>query len=334
MSHATAYSPKAVLFGLPAKTKAVFFRQLATMINSGLPVGRAVSTASETGMAALGDEMTRAIESGSTLAESMSKYPYHFDRFEVELVRAGESAGQLDIQLKEVANSAENTWNLTQEIRSRLLYPFIVVHGAIFLPPLFIIVKQGIEAYLAFTMSIFIPMHLFLILSFFAFRYFRVRGGPRRLMDHAISRIPVIGTPYKFMARIRFLYAMGNLIEAGFLPNQAIPLSAESCGNFWLRDAIMEAWNVEGRESAVSDIMHRSRAFSPVEVGLVVSGEEAGQFSRTLKKAAQSLEPDFKIQVHRLATVLPVILLGLVGILVGVVAIKSMMGILAPLAEI
>ncbi len=331
---AISHSPQAILFGLPLKTKAVFFRQLATMINSGLPVGRAVSTSAEAGMARLGEQMTNEIEAGNSLAETMERYPYHFDRYEVALVKAGESAGQLDIQLKEIASSVESTWSLTQQIASRLIYPFLVVHGAIFLPPLFLIVKDGIEAYLRFTLSIFFPMHLFLAGCFLAYRYFRVLGGPRRLMDHTISLIPVLGSPYKLLARIRFLDALGNLIEAGFLPNQAVPLAADSCGNFWLRDAVMEAWNVEGRESAISDIMYKSRAFSPMEIGLIVSGEEAGQFSRTLKKAAESLKPDFQAQVHRIATVLPVILLLMVGLLVGFVAVKSMMGILAPLTEI
>lgn len=331
---AISHSPQAILFGLPLKTKAVFFRQLATMINSGLPVGRAVSTSAEAGMARLGEQMTNEIEAGNSLAETMERYPYHFDRYEVALVKAGESAGQLDIQLKEIASSVESTWALTQQIASRLIYPFLVVHGAIFLPPLFLIVKDGIEAYLRFTLSIFVPMHLFLACCFLAYRYFRVLGGPRRLIDHTISLIPVIGSPYKLLARIRFLDALGNLIEAGFLPNQAVPLAADSCGNFWLRDAVMEAWNVEGRESAISDIMYKSRAFSPMEIGLIVSGEEAGQFSRTMKKAAESLKPDFQAQVHRIATVLPVILLLMVGLLVGFVAVKSMMGILAPLTEI
>lgn len=328
-----ARTPSAILFGMPLKKKAIFFRQLATMVNSGLPVGRAVATASEVGLGQLGDDLANLIEHGNTLAESMEKFPYHFDRYEIALVKAGESAGQLDDQLKEVAASAESAWSLTYQLLGRLLYPMLVVHAAIFLPPLFILITQSLEAYLKLTMALFLPMWFLIGISFVTYRYFRIMGGPRRLMDHAISAIPIIGTPYRGLARIRFLEALANLNEAGFLPNNAVPLAADACGNFWLRDAIMEAWNKEGRECAISDVMYRSKVFSPMELGLIVSGEEAGQFSHTLRKAAESLKPDYQAQVHRIATILPVVLLLCVGVLVAFVAVKSMMGILAPLGQ-
>lgn len=327
-------SPQAVLFGLSAQKKAFFFRQLATMVNSGLPVSRAVHTSSQQGLSELGAAMALDIDHGANLNEAMSKYPYHFDEYEVAMVKAGELAGQLDHQLKELAQSAESSYALSKQISSKLVYPAVVVHGAIFLPPLFLLVKEGLEAYLTTVLMVLIPMYAVFIGAFLGYRIFRTRGGPRRLFDHVFSNLPVIAPPMRSAARIRFFEALSNLSEAGFLPDQAIPLAANSCGNYWLRDRVIEAWNVIGKESPISAVLRRSKSFSAMELGLVATGEEAGQFSFTLRKAADSLKPDFEAQVHRISTILPIVLLMIVGAIVGFIAVKSMMGILAPLGEI
>ncbi len=327
-------TPKAVLFGLSSQKKAFFFRQLATMVNSGLPVSRAVHTSAQQGLAELGEAMALDIDHGANLNEAMSKYPFHFDEYEVAMVKAGEVAGQLDHQLKELAISAESSYALSKQISSKLVYPAVVVHGAIFLPPLFLLVKDGLEAYLTTVLSVLIPLYVVVIGSFVAYRLFRTKGGPRRLFDHIFSNLPVIAPPMRSAARIRFFEALSNLSEAGFLPDQSIPLAANSCGNYWLRDRVMEAWNVIGKESPISAVLRRSKGFSAIELGLVSTGEEAGQFASTLRKAAESLKPEFEAQVHRITTILPILLLLIVGGVVGFIAVKSMMGILAPLSEI
>jgi type IV pilus assembly protein PilC len=327
-------SPSAILYGLSPQKKAVFFRQLSTMVQSGLPVSRAVHTASQQGMEGIGKEMASAIDHGSTLAEALAKFPYHFDRYEVAMAKAGETAGQLDRQLMELAKSAEASWALGKSIAGKLVYPVIVLHGAIFLPPLFLLVKDGPAAYFSTVLTILLPLYFVLGTTVLSYRFFRTHGGPRRLLDHFLARLPIVGTPMKLAARIRFFEALGNLVEAGFLPDQAIPLSAEACGNYWLRDQVMETWKVMGHDHPMSEVLRRSKAFSSVELGLIVSGEEAGRLASTLKKASESLRPDFEAHVHRLATVLPVMLLLAVGGIVGVVAVKSMMGILAPLNQI
>ncbi len=329
-----AVNPSAVLFGLSAQKKAVFFRQLSTMVNSGLPVSRAVNTAAQQGLPGLGQEMASAIDHGATLSQALAKFPYHFDRYEVAMAKAGEAAGQLDRQLMELAKSAEASWTLGKKISGKLVYPVIVLHAAILLPPLFLLVKDGPEAYLKTTLMVLLPLYLITGMLALGYRVFRTHGGPRRLLDHLFSALPIVGTPMKFAGRIRFFEALGNLVEAGFLPDQAIPLAADSCGNYWLRDQVYEAWKAIGHDHTISEVLRRSKAFSAVELGLVVAGEEAGRFSQSLKKAADSLRPDFEAQVHRLATVLPVLLLFVVGGIVGFIAVKSMMGILAPLGEI
>lgn len=335
MSKTQPADPMTVLFGVNGGTKAVFFRQLATMVHSGLPVGRAVKTASELGLRQVGTSLAQLIEKdGCTLSEAMAKHPHHFSRYEIALVRAGEKSGQLDRQLEELAKSAETSYQMHKKITSMLVYPVVVAHSVVFLPPLFLLVTQGLAAYLKTVLAIIIPAYLVVGTVMVTYRLCKQTGGPRRIMDNLLSTIPIICGPVKLGSRIRFLSTLSNLIEAGFLPSQAVPLAADSCDNFWLRDKVLMAYERLGKEVELSKVMRISGAFESFELGLVVSGEEAGSFSSSLKRAADSLRPDYEAQVHRLMTIFPVLMLFVVGGIVAVVAVKTMTGIFAPVADL
>jgi type IV pilus assembly protein PilC len=335
MSIMQAASPGVVLFGINGGTKAVFFRQLATMVHSGLPVGRAIKTSSEIGLQRLGTSLATLVEQkGCTLSEAMAKYPYHFTRYEVALVRAGEKSGQMDRQLEELAKSSEADWQMRKRVTSKLIYPLIVAHSAVVLPPLFLLVKEGLAAYLWAVLGILIPLYTVSIGFMLTYRLFKLYGGPRAFMDNFLSNVPVIAGPMRYAARIRFLRTLANLVDAGFLPSQAVPLAADSCDNYWLRDKVIAAWEKLGKEISLSSVMRESRAFGSFELGLVLSGEEAGTFASSLKKASESLQPEFDAQIHRLMTIVPIIMLFIVGSMVAFVAIKTMTGIFAPVADL
>lgn len=326
-----AYSPQAILFGMSSELKAVFFRQLATMVSSGLPVGRGIVTASESGCRALGKDIAKLVENGSPLSDAMAKFPNHFEAHEIALVRAGESSGQLDRQLNALADGAEKTWRMQKKVSGKLLYPILIAHSAVLLPPLFLLVKDGLQAYVSTVLKILIPVYLIAISLFITYRFFRLNGGPRRLYDGILASAPVIGGPVIYSARIKFLEVLGSLIEAGFLPGKAIPLAAESCNSFWLRDKVMGAYKRMGQDSPMSTIMRESGAFRTFEVGLVHTGEETGAFVNSIKKAAEALRPEYEAQVHRIMVVAPVLMLFVVGAIVGYQAYTTMSGIFTPL---
>ena len=112
---------------------------------------------------------------------------------------------------------------------------------------------------------------------------------------------------------------------------QAIPLAADSADSFWLKDKVLASYNKLGKEVPVSTILRDSGVFKLFEQGRVVSGEESGSFASSLKKAADTLRPDYEAQIHRLTVILPVLLLFLVGGMVGLVAVRTMSDIFAPL---
>lgn len=329
-----AYSPQAILFGMNDELKAVFFRQLSTMVNAGLPVGRGVVTASEVGCKQLGLELAKLVENGKPLSEAMASFPNHFERHEVALVKAGEVSGQLDRQLDQLAASAEKSWHMRKQIKSKTLYPIVIAHSAVMLPPLFLLVKDGLDAYLSTVLKVLVPVYIVAICSAVAYRYFRQAGGPRRVFDHLLAKLPYLGEPSIYGARIRFLDVLGSLIEAGFIPSQAIPLAAESCNSFWLQDRVLSTFKRLGKEVPISTVMEQSGGFRSFETGLVLTGEEAGSFVSSIKKAADALRPEYEAQIHRMMVIMPILLLFLVGGIAGYQAYTIMSGIFAPLQNI
>lgn len=326
-----AYSPQAILFGMSNELKSIFFRQLATMVSSGLPLGRAVSTASEVGCRALGKELSKLVDSGSTLSDAMAKYPNHFEAHEVALVHAGEKSGQLDRQLNKLAGATEEAWRTQKKIKGKLLYPVLICHSAVLLPPLFLLVKDGPAAYFRTVLTILVPAYLLFFVSVAAYRFFRLNGGPRRVFDNLLVAMPILGQPVVYSARIKFLDVLANLIEAGFIPGQAIPLAAESCNSFWLRDKVMAAFKRHGNSGTMSTVMKESGAFGNFEVGLVHTGEETGSFVNSIQRAAEALRPEYEAQIHRIMMVTPVVMLFVVGGFVGYQAYTVISGIYAPL---
>lgn len=322
------------MVGFPLNQKSIFYRQLATLVHSAVPINSAVKTAGIQTCPKLANEMSDFISKGHRLSEVLGRYPFYFSPYEVHMVDSGETSGNLDGQLSDLAESLERSWQLKTQIVSKLVYPLLILHCAVFIPPIFLLVTKGLEAYLTLTLGILIPVYLVAAFVFAVYRLASQNSGLRKFFDAVICALPVLGTPFRTMARARFLDAMAKLNEAGFKVDQAIPLAARACGNRAIGDRIEAAHRAVGIGQPVSATLGFGALFPPLVTTLVVSGEESGNVSPLLSKAAEHLEGDFKAQVHRLMTLLPIMLLLLVGAVVGVIVIGQMKAIMAPIMNL
>lgn len=322
------------MVGFPLNQKSIFYRQLATLVHSAVPINSAVKTAGIQTCPKLANEMSDFISRGHRLSEVLGRYPFYFSPYEVHMVDSGETSGNLDGQLSDLAESLERSWQLKTQIVSKLVYPLLILHCAVFIPPIFLLITKGLEAYLTVTLGILIPVYLVAAFVFTVYRLASQNSGLRKFFDGFICALPVLGTPFRTMARARFLDAMAKLNEAGFKVDQAIPLAARACGNRAIGDRIEAAHRAVGIGQPVSATLGFGALFPPMVTTLVVSGEESGNVSPLLSKAAEHLEGDFKAQVHRLMTLLPILLLLLVGAVVGVIVIGQMKAIMAPIMNL
>lgn len=316
------------------KKKAVFFRQLATLVNAGIPLGGATQTAGTQAAPELTRRMSDMVGNGIKLSDSMRAHPYYFSEYEISMVDTGESAGNLDVQLNDLAHSVEYGWQLRQQIQSKMAYPIFVLHAAVFIPPLFLLITKGPAAYLALVLGMLIPSYLAAITLALTYRLCSLGSGLRKLMDSIIVHIPILGQPFMTMAKVRIMDVLAKLIGAGLLPDHAVPLAARACGNRWVGDQLLMAHQRLGVGNPLSVTLRSSNLFTPIELSMVSTGEETGDMSALLLKVAEHLQLDFKTQSHRLMTILPVVLLFLVGGVVGMIVINMMANVISPLMNI
>jgi type II secretory pathway component PulF len=303
------------LSGFPLKKKAIFFRQAATMISSGLAIDRAVSTAGLTTLPEAA-KISRAITSGSSLSKAMSAYPWLFSEYEIAILNTGETSGTLDRQLQVLADELEQNYRLLQTLKSKLAYPILVAHVAVFVPPLVVLVMQGLKPYLQLTLGTLLPVYLVMGLAWLIHRL-SSQGSLRYLLDTALSLTPILGNVLRLLALVRFTRAMSHLLEAGTLPYHALQLASRACGNSVVESHLYTSFNKLGKDARASEWMQRSGQFNPTIVSLVASGEETGAMAAMFGKAAELLEMEFRDRVHLVMTVLPVLMLLGVGVLVG-----------------
>lgn len=305
------------LFGFSPRKKAIFFRQLATMVHAAVSLDRAVSTAG-VGTLPQSIPMARAIVAGRSLSQSMEAYPGLFNEYEVQIVRLGETSGSLDRQLEVLAVEQERGYQLRQSLMSKLFYPLLVAHMAVFIPPLVLLVQHGPESYFRMTLGTLIPIYLVGLIGWVLYRAGGALGPGRQLMDSLFAWIPILGAVLRLLALTRFLRTLAHLLEAGTLPYQALQVSARCCGNSRVRARLDGAYRKLGQDRKVSEWMQVSGLFSLTVLSLVASGEESGRVGELVAKAAELVESEYREKLHLVMTVLPVLMLLAVGLLVGV----------------
>ncbi len=325
-------SPSALLTGFPLNQKAIFFRQVATMVSSAVSLYQAVETAGKQTAPRLSREMAQLMRGGHHLSQVMSRYPFYFSSYEIHMVESGETSGNLDGQLIDLADSLEKSWQLRQEILSKLAYPVLVMHAAVFIPPLFLLITKGAGTYLATTLGMLIPAYLTAFVIWLTYRLVHQGSSTRRLFDTVVAVLPVLGTPFRTVAKVRFLDALAKLLEAGLSNDHSLELAARACGNRYIGDLMLATHQRVGVGQPVSETIVTSGIFEPMVVTMMRSGEESGTTSQLLAKVVEHLNLELRTQTHRLMTVLPVILLLAVGTMVGFIVVGQMRDILSQLA--
>lgn len=304
------------MFGFSYQKKALFFRQLATMVGSGLSLDRAIATAG-VGTLPQAAEMARRLVGGDSMSACFARYPHLFSDYEVQIVRTGETSGTLDNQLKILAEELERGYRLRQSLQSKLVYPVFVGHMAVFIPPLVVLIQKGPAAYFRMTLGMLLPLYLVAGCIAVLYRLSGRLGAVRSFIDAVMSHVPVLGQVLKLLALTRFTRALSHLLEAGTLPYHAYQLAAITCGNSWVCGRLMGGFRKVGQDGRVSLWMQESRLFSLTALSLASSGEETGQFGAMLAKISELLEVEYQSRVHLVMTLLPVLTLLGVGALVG-----------------
>lgn len=319
----------------------IFSRQLATMMQSGVPVVQGfeivASGAANPRMQNMLMDIKQTIEGGSTLAEAMGKYPVQFDELYLNLVRAGEAAGVLDTILDTIATYKENIEALKGKIKKALYYPTVVMAVAflvscvllIFVIPQFQAIFSSFGADLpAFTkmlvsMSEFMQSYWWLVGAVIGGAIFAVVEGKKRshkfahFLDRMVLKIPVIGQIMHQSAIARFARTLALTFKAGVPLVEALDTVSGATGNVVYNEAVKRIREDVSVGHQLQLAMKQVNIFPNMVVQMTAIGEESGALDTMLLKVAQFYEQEVNNAVDALASLLEPFIMVIIGVIVG-----------------
>jgi type IV pilus assembly protein PilC len=320
---------------------AVFARQLATMMAAGIPMVQAFEIIGngheKPAMQKLVLDIKANIEGGSTLHESLAKFPLYFDDLFVNLVEAGEQAGALETLLDKIATYKEKTEALKKKIKKALFYPMAVLAVAvvvsiillIFVIPQFEELFKGFGADLpAFTqmvvnLSRFVQhqgwwMALVIGGSFWAFFYMMKRSKPMQLArDRALLKFPIIGPILVKAAIARFARTLSTMFAAGVPLVEAMGSVAGATGNIVYEEAVLRMKDEVATGQRLQRAMENTGMFPNMVVQMIAVGEESGSLDTMSAKVAEFYEAEVDNAVDSMSSLLEPLIMAILGVLVG-----------------
>ncbi|MGH2786876.1 MAG: type II secretion system F family protein [Actinomycetota bacterium] len=330
---------------LPEKVKlkdlAVFSRQFATMINSGLSLLRALNILAEQTenklLARTIGLLRDDVERGSSLSAAMSKYPKVFSTLFVSMVRAGETGGQLDTVLVRVADGLEADYKLRQKVKAAMTYPTVVAGIAVilvtvmllFVVPTFAAMFEDLGGELPLPTQILmivsqnakflVPVLVVLsIAGFIGYRKARANNAGFRLRADAVKlRVPVFGLLFQKVALSRFSRTLGLLLRAGVPVLQALDIVGESTGNEVLARAAQDVKENVRRGESMAAPLERHKVFPPMVVQMISVGEDTGALDAMLDKISDFYDQEVESTTESLTSLIEPVMIAVLGAVVG-----------------
>jgi type IV pilus assembly protein PilC len=323
------------------KSLAVFSRQFATMINSGLSLLRTLNILAEQTesplLARTIGELRDDVERGSSLSAAMSKHPKVFSALFTSMVRAGETGGELDTVLERVAENYEADYKLRQKVKSAMTYPVVICGIAfvlinlmlIFIVPTFanMFIDLGGELPLptAILMAasknakLLVPLF---IVSAFATRYIykraRANSAEARLRtDQMKLKIPVFGDLGQKVALSRFSRTLALLLKAGVPVLQALDIVGDSTGNEVLGRAARDVKESVRSGDSISSRLEKHDVFAPMVVQMIAVGEDTGALDTMLDKISDFYDQEVEATTESLTALIEPLMIAVLGAVVG-----------------
>ncbi|HEY7876515.1 MAG TPA: type II secretion system F family protein [Actinomycetota bacterium] len=344
---------KTELHILPQRVKlkdlAIFSRQFATMINSGLSLLRTLNILAEQTenqlLAKTISSLREDVERGSSLSSAMTKHPKAFTPLFVSMVKAGETGGQLDTVLNRVADTFEADYKLRQKVKSAMTYP-VVVAGIAFLlvtVMLLFVVPTFAKMFIDLGGTLPLPTKILMAISdqakllvplsivsfvvgIITYKKVRAKNADMRLrFDKIKLKIPIFGELFQKVAVSRFSRTLGLLLRAGVPVLQALDIVAESTGNEVLARAAKDVKESVRSGESMSAPLAKHEVFPPMVVQMIAVGEDTGALDAMLDKVSDFYDQEVESTTESLTSLIEPIMIAILGGIVGAMVIALYM---------
>ncbi|MBQ9835910.1 MAG: type II secretion system F family protein [Akkermansia sp.] len=339
----------------------VFTRQLATLIDAGLPLLQSLNVLSKQepnpNLRATITALSDSVQGGSTFSEALSTYPKMFNRLFVNMVKAGEIGGVLEVVLRRLAEYQEKANKLRGKITSAMVYPLIIMTIAvgilIFL--MLVIVPKFKEMFEGQNMELpalsqfvfnfsdncmhdglipFVPNAVVAIgiifLACVGISFWKRTPKGARVVDAFILKVPKIGHLTKVNAVARFSRTFGTLVSSGVPILQALVITRDTAGNVLVADAVTKIHDSVREGESIVTPMSTCPIFPPMMISMVDVGEETGQLPDMLMKVAEVYDDEVDNSVTALTAMLEPLMIVFLAVVVGGIVLAMFM----PMMEI
>ena len=344
--------PGIVIGGVKQKDLTAFTRQLATLVDAGLPIVRSLKileSQQKPGLLkyAVGS-VAEEVEGGNTLSEAMVKFPKCFDKLYVNMVKAGEAGGVLDTILERLANFREKSQKLKKQVIAALIYPaaVITVMLAILSVILIKIVPQfqkmfsemGLElpglTTLLISTSMILKNYWYLMpgvpFAIFAFiKIINLSAPGKWLMHKAQLKIPIFGAIASKSSISRFARTLGTLIASGVPILDALAIVRDATGNVVIAGAIQKVHESIREGENIAGPLAQSKVVDNMVVNMIDVGEETGELDKMLIKIADTFDDDIDALVTGMMSLIEPALIVFMGGAVGFIVIALFMPLIS-----
>lgn len=325
----------------------IFTRQLSTMIDAGLPLVRSIDVLavqqSRKKFRNILTNVKERVESGSDFADALAKHPKVFSNLYVNLVKAGESAGVLDIVLQRLADYLEKIESIKRKIKGAMIYPIIVIGTAIavlgiviiFVVPVFAEMFKDMGTSLPYltqvvvNISAFTRANIVLILMTFAILFiafiviYKRSEKMRRLVDAFLLKTFLVGDLILKTSLSRFCRTLSTLTAGGIPILDGLEITAKASGNKIIEESILEAREgVSQGQTLAEPLTRRPKIFPPMVVQMISVGEQTGALDDMLNKIADFYEDEVDTAVSAILSALEPLMIVFLGGTVGVIVVS------------
>ena len=326
------------------KDLATFTRQFAVILEGGLPIVKSLEILAEQQrnhyFKKVLHDVKLKVEMGSSLSDALAEYPKIFDNLYIQMIRSGESSGNLDIVLKRLAAHLERIMSLKGKVKHAMVYPSVIIIVTIvvisiimlFVIPKFAEIYESAGRALPLPTQILINISrnfwkillafiILLVGSIVGIKYYRTKERGKYNTDKILLHLPILGELFHKAAVARIARTLANLVGGGVPLLQALTIAGETSGNKVLEKAMEEVKiNVSAGQS-IADPMFYTGVFPYLLVEMVRVGELTGKLEDMLNRVADFFEEEVDRTVNTLSTLIEPILIVILGIVVGSILI-------------
>src|ERR1700719_1256507 len=328
------------------KTLMIFTRQLATLVDSGLPLLRGLNVLAkqerDSVLKRTINQLADGVQSGGTFSESLAQHPQIFNNLYVNMVRAGEVGGVLELVLGRLAEFQEKAAKIKSKVISAMVYPIIVLALAcgimgfllVFIVPKFeqifhdMLGDKPLPAITQFVIGVskFVQSHWLVLIGgliavIAGYKFANRTAGGRSAIDRIKLRMPLFGDVIRKTAISRFSRTLGMLVTSGVPILQALHITRDTAGNSVIANAITKVHDSVKEGESIVQPLEASGAFPPMVVSMIDVGEETGQLPDMLLRTANVYDEEVDNSVAAMTAALEPIMIVFLALVVGTIVI-------------